>query len=194
MTTAQSDSMEVRFRTSRKDYQSLWSAIWIGRNKHNPYAWGFRVIACVMLICLWIGFALAVQSDWSVLEEFEPKAYGALVWFIGATALYVLISFTQMRLVARTHLWDRGLLLQEHFVRIGADGIESGSERAYGKYSWEAVLEVFTHRQLLLFRLDGAMFIYVPRSAFESDEKFQAFERFATEYWRGAETDAKRVF
>lgn len=186
MTENPPDALQVRFRTRRKDYQDLWSAIWIGGNRRNPYAWGIRVVACAMLICLWIGFALAIQSEWSLLEEIEPRAYWSLVWFLIATALYVLVSFTQIRFVARTHLWDHGILLREHLVRIGRDGIESGSEHAYGKYSWATVLEVFTHKQLLLFRLDGAMFIYVPRSAFESDEAFQQFEHSAKKLWLGA--------
>jgi hypothetical protein len=192
MSTAQLTSMEVRFRTSRKDYQNLWSAIWIGGNKRNPYAWVFRAIACAMLVCLWIGSAMAVQSDWSIVEEFEPKAYWGLVWFVAAAALYFLICLTQTRFITRTHLWSHGLLLQEHFVRIGAGGIETGSERAYGRYSWSSVLEIFVHKQLLLLRLDGAMFIYVPRAAFDSDEKFQAYEQLARKFWQASDADARR--
>jgi YcxB-like protein len=185
MSSTKFDPMEVRFSTSKKDYQNLWTAVWVGGNKRNPYAWGYRTIACVMLVCLLIGLAMAVQSDWSIVEEFEPKAYWGLVWFVAATA--------HTRLIARTHLWDHGLLLQEHFVRIGAGEIETGSERAYGRYSWSSVLEVFVHKQLLLFRLDGAMFIYVPRSAFDTDEKFEAFEQLARKFWEHGETGNRRV-
>lgn len=182
--------MRIEFDQTEEDLVAGTAA----QFRYDPYLrgnyFGQRTAAIVTLV---LGAVLLGCGLWN-LSGRDPGPAGPVAAAVGISALIVGVNVwpTHARAAAQAkvlvtnalkHPTGR-MLLGTRALELAADGFRVSTAFSEAFVRWSAVLFLRTDDDHLYLGLPGPSMYVVPRQAFETDSKFEAFAAHAEALWR----------
>ncbi len=184
--------LEVNYRLTAEELTRLMSYLQVkvsGVRLLLPWHWYYRLVYFAIPIVVVVPYVLSRLSKKSSEAEF----YFVLIctsiiglWFVMGEITVYLIYCVMVRLFWRRY----GALLQTppyrnalapRRIRIGPDGVLTGTDVCVTRYRWSAFWKLANTRNFLYLCVGGAAEV-VPRRAFPDEACFQEFVALARHY------------